>query len=254
MTTMISRRKQIKYTIEVKVLEVKEAEAAVLEAIKTVTDVELLNRKRWIASRTVGEYKKCKKFMVEYKMIYDKQTSVITSELSDHARRIDVAQGAITSLKEKKTLLEDAKKTADLETQLAKIEAEIERHTKVITVEEKVITAVKEKKETNEKEYITHVETCQKLRTKATISTTSVNDAATTLKNQREYQVQITNLKDTLIKSHEQALTKRQEAEKVFTNYTTMITKFEQQLTITQEQILESKTKISAAQEVIRIL
>merc|ERR1711981_1309951 len=199
--------KQIKYTIEVKVLEAKEAEAAVLEAIKTVTDVELLNRKRWIASRTVGEYKKCKKFMVEYKMIYDKQTSVITSEMSDLARRIDVAQGAITSLKEK-----------------------------------------------NEKDYVKHVTNCQKLKSKAKISCTAVNDSATTLKNQREYQVQITNLKDTLIKSHEQALSKRQEAEKVFTKYTTYITKFEQQLTVTQEQILESKTKISAAQEVIRIL
>lgn len=67
------RRKQIKYTIEIKVLEATEAEAAVMEAIKTVTDVELLNRKRWIASKTVGNYKKCKKFMGEYKMIFEKQ-------------------------------------------------------------------------------------------------------------------------------------------------------------------------------------
>merc|ERR1711981_1517379 len=127
LTTIIERRKQIKYIIEIKVLEAKEAEQAVLEAIKTVTDVELLNRKRWIASKTVGEYKKCHKFMAEYKMIYDKQGSVITSELSDHARRIDVAEGAITSLKEKKTLLGEAKKTADVETQVAKIESEIDR-------------------------------------------------------------------------------------------------------------------------------
>jgi len=49
-TSLAERRKQIKYIIEVKVLEAKEAENAVLEAIKTVTDVELLNRKRWIAS------------------------------------------------------------------------------------------------------------------------------------------------------------------------------------------------------------
>jgi hypothetical protein len=69
---LTERRKQVKYIVEVKVLEAKEAEAAVLEAIKTVTDVELLNRKRWIASKTIGEYKKCNKFMAEFKMIYDK--------------------------------------------------------------------------------------------------------------------------------------------------------------------------------------
>jgi len=73
LTTIIERRKQIKYIIEVKVLEAKEAEQAVLEAIKTVTDVELVNRKRWIASKTVTKYKKCEKFMTEYKMIYEKQ-------------------------------------------------------------------------------------------------------------------------------------------------------------------------------------
>jgi hypothetical protein len=80
-----------------------------LEAIKTVTDVELLNRKRWIASKTVGDYKKCNKFMAEYKMIFEKQGAVIAAELNDHARRIEVAQGAITSLKEKQALLKDAK-------------------------------------------------------------------------------------------------------------------------------------------------
>jgi len=96
--------------------------------------------------------------MSEYKMIYEKQSTVITSELSDHARRIDVAQGAIVSLTEKKTLLGTAKVTADVTTQLTKIESEIERHTKVVTVEEKVITAVKEKKTTNESEYVMHVD------------------------------------------------------------------------------------------------
>jgi len=44
-----------------KVLEAKEAEQAVMEGIKTVTDIELLARKRWIASTTVGDYNKCKK-------------------------------------------------------------------------------------------------------------------------------------------------------------------------------------------------
>jgi len=48
-------------------------------------------------------------------MIYEKQGQVIASELSDHARRLDVAEGAITALKEKKTTLADAKKTKDLE-------------------------------------------------------------------------------------------------------------------------------------------
>lgn len=123
-----------------------------------------------------------------------------------------------------------------------------------MAVEEKVIAAVKEKKTTNEKEYTDHVTSCQKIKAKANVSTAAVNDAATTLKNQREYQVQITNLKDVLIKSHEQALTKRAEAEKIFSNYTTMVTKYEEQLTITQEQILESKTKMGAAQEVQRIM
>jgi hypothetical protein len=101
LTTLVERRKQVKYIIEVKVLEAKEAEQAVLEAIKTVTDVELLNRKRWIASKTIGEYKKCHKFMAEYKMIFEKQNQVLKAEQADHQRRIDVADGAITSLKEK---------------------------------------------------------------------------------------------------------------------------------------------------------
>jgi vacuolar-type H+-ATPase subunit I/STV1 len=48
---LVQQRKEIKFEVEIKVLEAKEAETAVLEAIKTVTDVELLNRKRWLASR-----------------------------------------------------------------------------------------------------------------------------------------------------------------------------------------------------------
>jgi ABC-type nitrate/sulfonate/bicarbonate transport system ATPase subunit len=69
---LVEKRKEIKFEVEVKVLEAKEAEAAVLEAIKTVTDVELLNRKRWLASKMVGDYKKCTKYMEEFKMIYEK--------------------------------------------------------------------------------------------------------------------------------------------------------------------------------------
>lgn len=101
MASLIERRKQIKFITEVKVLEAKEAEQAVMEAIKTVTDVELLNRKRWIASKSVGDFKKCNKFMAEYKMIYDKQNTVLNNELADHKRRIEVANGAISSLEEK---------------------------------------------------------------------------------------------------------------------------------------------------------
>lgn len=120
---------------------------------------------------------------------------MISSELADHNRRVDVANGAITSLKEKKGLLDDAKKTKELETQLSKIEAEIERHTKVTEVEEKVIKAIEEKKEKNQKDYDDHVEKCDKIKAKANIATAGVNDAATTLKNQREFQVQVTGLK-----------------------------------------------------------
>lgn len=167
---------------------------------------------------------------------------------------MDVAEGAITSLKEKKGLLDDAKKTKELELKLDKIESEIKRHTKVVEVETKVVDAVKEKKEANQKEYDAHVEKCAKTKATANISTAAVNDAATTLKNQREYQVQVTNLKNILISSHEQALSKRQEADKVYQNYTMMVTKYEQQVSITQEQIMESKTRVSGAQEVQRIL
>jgi hypothetical protein len=74
-----------------------------------------------------------------------------------------------------------------LDANLAKIEAEIEKHTKVVGVEEKVIAAVKEKKTLNDKEYTEHIENCQKLKGKAHVAIHSVNDAATTLKNQREY-------------------------------------------------------------------
>jgi hypothetical protein len=188
----------------------------------------LVNRKRWLASKTIGDYKKCHKFMAEYKMIYDKQGSVITAEIADHQRRIDVAEGAIASLTEKKTTISAGKPGAELDTQLAKIESEIERHTKVAAVETKVITAVKEKKKANEKEYTDHVTNCQKLKKKANVAIAGVNDQATTLKNQREYQVQVTNLKNILISSHEEALTKRAEARKVFQNYTMMVTKYEQ--------------------------
>jgi len=71
-SALMERRKEIKYTIEIKVLESKEAEAAVTEAIKTVTDVELLARKRYIASKSVGSYHHCTKLMTEYTMIFDK--------------------------------------------------------------------------------------------------------------------------------------------------------------------------------------
>jgi chromosome segregation ATPase len=253
-TDLKERRKEIKFNVEVKVLEAKEAEAAVLEAIKTVTDVELLNRKRWLASKLVGDYKKCTKYMEEFKMIFEKQGQVIAAELADHSRRLDVASGAITALKEKKTSLADAKKTKDLEIQLEKIESEISRHEKVVTVEEKVITAVKEKKEKNTKEYEGHADKCAKVKSEAVVSSAGVNDAATTLKNQREYQVQITNLKNLLIGSHEQALSKRQEAEKILANHTLAISKYEQQTTIANEQIADSKTKIAGAQEVQRII
>jgi len=128
---LTERRKEIKYKLEVKVLEAKEAESAVLESIKTVTDVELLNRKRWIASKSVGNYQKCKKFMAEYKMIFEKQNQVLKAEQADHQRRIDIADGAMTALKEKKTLLKDAKKSKELEANLAKIDEDMARHAKV---------------------------------------------------------------------------------------------------------------------------
>jgi len=74
-----------------------------------------------------------------------------------------------------------------LDANLAKIEAEVDKHTKVVGVEEKVIAAVKEKKTLNDKEYTEHIENCQKLKGKAFIAIHGVNDAAITLKNQREY-------------------------------------------------------------------
>lgn len=90
----------------------------------------------------VGDYKKCQKYMEEFTMIFEKQGQVIAAELGDHTRRLDVANGAITALKEKKTSLADAKKTKDLEIQLEKIESEIARHENVVKVEKKVIKAV----------------------------------------------------------------------------------------------------------------
>jgi hypothetical protein len=251
---LVEKRKEIKFEVEIKVLEAKEAEQAVLEAIKTVTDVELLNRKRWLASKMVGDYHKCQKYMEEFKMIFEKQGQVIAAELADHARRLDVAEGAIVALKEKKESLADAKKTKDLEIQLEKIESEIERHTKVTKVEKKVIDAVKEKKEKNVKEYEEKQDKCVKVKSEAVVASAAVNDASTTLKNQREYQVQITNLKNSLIQSHEQALAKRQEAQKILANHTMAVTKYEQQTTVANEQIADSKTKIAGAQEVQRII
>jgi cell division ATPase FtsA len=61
-------------------------------------------------------------------------------------------------------------------------------------------------------------------------------------------------LKNALISSHEQALTKRQEAEKILSNHTMAVAKYEQQTTIANEQIADSKTKIAGAQEVQRII
>jgi len=49
--------------------------------------------------------------------------------------------------------------------------------------------AVKEKKEKNVKEFDDHKEKCTKVRSEAVVASAGVNDAATTLKNQREYQV-----------------------------------------------------------------
>lgn len=46
---MTDRTKQIGTIMQIKELETKEAEEAVMEAIRTVTDVELVNRKKWIA-------------------------------------------------------------------------------------------------------------------------------------------------------------------------------------------------------------
>jgi len=189
LTTLSDRRKQIKYIIEIKVLESKESEQAVLEAIKTVTDVELLNRKRWLAAKTLGDYKTASKFMAEYKSIYDKQAQTITTELADHQRRLDVAAGAIASLKTKKEALAAAKESPELTAQLAKIDSEIERHEKDSTTEGKVVAALHDKKTENVKEFTNHVETLQKLKAKAVIANAGVNDAYTTLQNQREYQI-----------------------------------------------------------------
>jgi hypothetical protein len=99
----------------------------------------------------------------------------------------------------------------------------------VTKVEKKVIDAVKEKKEKNVTEYEEHQDKCTKVKAEAVVASAAVNDAATTLKNQREYQVQITNLKNTLISSHEQALSKRQEAEKILANHTLAVKKYTQQ-------------------------
>jgi hypothetical protein len=87
----------------------------------------------------------------------------------------------------------------------------------------------KEKKTANDKEKEDHSTECDKLKSKANIASAAVNDASTTLKNQREYQVQVTNLKNVPIEAHEEALTKREESRKMFQNYTMMVTRYEQQ-------------------------
>jgi predicted RND superfamily exporter protein len=116
----------------------------------------------------------------------------MASELADHGRRVDVADGAVTSLKEKKKLLDDVKKTPDVENRLSQFDSEIERHEKIIKAEGKIVDAVKEKKDKNKKDYEEHIEKCAKAKKKALVATAGVNDAATTLKNQREFQVQVT--------------------------------------------------------------
>lgn len=91
------------------------------------------------------------------------------------------------------------------------------------------------------------------MKIKAKSASISVNDASTTLKNQREYQIQVTTLKNNLISSHEEALTKREEARKVHQNYTTMVTKYEQQATVATETIMQGKAKISSLTETIKL-
>jgi len=71
----------------------------------------------------------------------------------DHQRRTEIAEGAITSLKEKLELLGDAKKTKDLEIQLTRINSEIERHTKTSVMEKKVIATTTEKVRKNFLDY-----------------------------------------------------------------------------------------------------
>lgn len=164
--------------------------------------------------------------MGEYKSIYDKQSTTIITEISSHNKRVDVASGAITSLEEKKKTFKDVKKSPELETQMANLEAELSKHKTDLETETKVLTALGKKKEDNSKEFTNHVETCGKLKGKAKTASISVNDASTTLKNQREYQIQVTTLKNTLISSHEEALTKREEARRVHQNYTTYVTKY----------------------------
>jgi len=124
----------------------------------------------------------------------------------------------------------------------------------VTKVEEKVVAAVKEKKDKNVKEYEMHQDKCVKVKSEAVVASAAVNDAATTLKNQREYQVQITNLKNVLISSHEQALSKRQEAEKILSSHSLAVSKYQQQTTVANEQVADAKTKIAGAQEVQRII
>lgn len=57
-----------------------------------------------------------------------------------------------------------------------------------------------------------------------------------------------------MVGAHEAALGKREETEKVFQNYTMMVTKYEQQQALTNEQITDSKTRVAGAQEIQRIV
>jgi len=54
-------------------------------------------------------------------------------------------------------------------------------------MEKKIIAANKVKMEKNFMDFDEHNEKCAKAKIRANIATAAVNDAATTLKNQREY-------------------------------------------------------------------
>lgn len=165
--------------------------------------------------------------MVEYKQIFQKQADIIAQEIADHQRRVDVAQGALVSLNEKLRVLQvGGTQTQAVKNQIATITSEIDRHTKVVTVETQVISAITVKKNANQGDYTTQISKCRDAKRNATISVNNVNDAVTTLTHQREYQVQITNLKTVLISTHEEALSKREEARKLYYNYTTQISTY----------------------------
>jgi ppGpp synthetase/RelA/SpoT-type nucleotidyltranferase len=60
-------------------------------------------------------------------------------------------------------------------------------------------------------------------------------------------------LKNILVKSHEEALTKRAEARTTMQNYTQKLSQYQTQLTLTNEKNTELKTKISASEEMQRL-